>query len=109
MSNIIHAASCPCCADLLRFDRRRFLQMGGAAVAAATLPFGAFAAEGNYEAMVISCIDPRFPELVRNYTNGRGLTGKFSQFVIAGAAIGAVAPKFKDWQPAVWENIGASI
>ena len=105
-----HADSCSCCSDFFRrLDRRRFLQVGGGALAAAALPLGAFAAEGNYDAMVISCIDPRFPELVRNYTTQRGLTDKFSQLVIAGAAIGAVAPAFKTWQPAVWDNIGTSI
>src|SRR5215467_9655471 len=37
------------------------------------------------------------------------LTGKFSQFVIAGAAIGVVAPAFKDWHKAFWDNLGTSI
>jgi len=103
--------SCACCADLLRrrFDRRHFLLMAGATGLAATLPFPAPAAEGNYEAMVLYCIDPRFVEPVRSYTNERGLTGKFSQFVIAGAAIGVVAPKFKNWHPAFWDNLAASI
>lgn len=111
MTGLTHLDACTCCADLLRnrFDRRRFLQIAGSAGLAATLPFGAFAATGNYEAMVLSCIDPRFPELVRTYTNQRGLTGKYSQFVIAGAAIGVVAPKFKDWQKAFWDNLAASI
>ena len=58
---------------------------------------------------MLSCIDPRFPELTRAYTASRGLTGKFSQFVMAGAAIGVVAPAFKNWHNTFWDNLAASI
>jgi carbonic anhydrase len=92
-----------------RFDRRAFLKAAGGAGVLAAFPFAALAAEGNYEAMVLSCIDPRFPELTLNYMKGRGLAGKYSQFVIAGASIGVVAPAFKDWQKAFWDNLAASI
>lgn len=104
-------AACTCCGDLLQhqFDRRRFLQVAGGAALASVVPFGAFAASGNYEAMVLSCIDPRFPELTLNYAKGRDLTGKYSQFVFAGAAIGVVAPAFKGWHKTFWDNLGASI
>ena len=61
---------------------------------------------GDYEAMVLSCIDPRFQEPVRNYTAAEKLTGKYNQFVLAGAAIGVVAPAFKDWHKAFWDNLG---
>ena len=40
---------------------------------------------------------------------GRGLLGKYSQFVIAGGSIGVVAPVFKDWHKAFWDNLAASI
>ena len=67
------------------------------------------AASGKYEAMVLACIDPRFHELVSKYTAGRHLTGKYSQFTIAGAAIGVVAAAFKGWHKTFWDNLGASI
>jgi len=76
---------------------------------ATAFPMLAWGAEGNYEAMVLSCIDPRFPELTLNYMKGRGLVGKYSQFVIAGASIGVVAPNFQDWHKAFWDNLAASI
>jgi carbonic anhydrase len=104
--------ACACCGDLLagRLDRRRFIQWSGAAgLAVALPPFIALAAEGNYEAMVVGCIDPRLQEPVHAYTSQRGLTGKFSQFVIAGAAIGVVAPAFKDWHKAFWDNLATSV
>ena len=103
---------CACCADLLarQFDRRRFLISTAGGLAAAALgPSLAFAASGKYEAMVLSCIDPRFQEPVRNNLADRSLTGKYSQFVIAGAAIGVVAPAFKDWHETFWDNLGASV
>jgi len=108
---LIRHSACTCCADLLRrrFDRRQFLVMGGTVGLAAALPGAAWGATGHYEAMVLNCIDPRFPNLIRDYTNQRGLTGKYSHFVIAGASIGVVAPKFKDWQKAFWDNLAASM
>ena len=108
---VMHPPACSCCGDLLsgRFDRRAFLKAAGGAGVLAAFPLAALAAEGNYEAMVLSCIDPRFPELTLNYMKGRGLVGKYSQFVFAGASIGVVAPAFKDWHKAFWDNLAASI
>ena len=101
-------SSCACCGDLLRgaFSRRHFVSGAAAFGAAAALsPYTALAAEGHYEAMVLGCIDPRLQEPMHRYTARRGLTGKFSQFVIAGAAIGVVAEPFKDWRKAFWDNL----
>jgi carbonic anhydrase len=67
------------------------------------------AAGGNYEAMLLSCIDPRMQEPVRDYMLKRGLIAKYSQFTFAGAAIGAVAPKFAGWHKTFWDNLAASI
>jgi len=67
------------------------------------------AASGSYEAMVLACIDPRFQEPVRDAMAARNLTGQFSQFVFAGASIGAVAPTFQDWHKTFWDNLAASI
>src|SRR4051812_30051827 len=107
----VHAAGCACCGDLLRshFDRRRFLLVGGAAGLAAALPSQLFAATGNYEAMVLTCIDPRFPEPTINYMKTRNMVGKYSQFTFAGAAIGVVAPAFKAWHKTFWDNLAASV
>jgi len=80
------------------------MQIAGAGLAITLPSFFVVAAEGNYEAMVLTCIDPRIQEPVWKYLAGRDLTGKYSQFVIAGAAIGVVAPAFKDWHKAFWDN-----
>ena len=46
---------------------------------------------------------------MRRYVVNRGLAGKYSQFVFAGAAIGVVAPAFKDWHNGFWDNLSTSI
>jgi carbonic anhydrase len=90
--------------------RRCFLQLaGGAGLLAAASPFAAFAAEGDYDAMLLSCIDPRMVSPVYKYMDQRSLTGQYSQFVIAGAAVAVVAPKFEAWRPAFWENLAATV
>lgn len=103
--------NCSCCGELVRgrFDRRQFLQAAGITGLAAALPFTAWTAEGNYEAMLLSCIDPRMVTPVYNYMEKRGLGGKYSQFVIAGAAIAVVAPKFATWRVAFWDNLATSV
>ncbi|HEY3909560.1 MAG TPA: twin-arginine translocation signal domain-containing protein [Stellaceae bacterium] len=104
--------SCACCGDWLpgRFDRRGLLKAAGmAGLAAAALPFRAWAAEGDYDAMLLSCIDPRMVTPVYDYMQKRGLAGKYSQFVIAGAAIAVVAPKFAAWRPAFWDNTATTL
>ncbi len=63
----------------------------------------------KYQAMVLSCIDPRFQSIVFNYLKKRKLNGKYSLFSIAGAAIGVTAPKFKKWHKTFWDNLETSI
>ncbi len=93
----------------MRYDRRRFLTLGAAAGLSLAMPSLVFGAEGNYEAMLLTCIDPRFPEPTLKYMQSRNMIGKYSQFTFAGASIGVVAPKFKTWAPAFWDNLAASI
>jgi carbonic anhydrase len=102
---------CTCsCGDLLArgYDRRRFMQMAGG-VAAAAFPLTAVAQGTTYEAMLLSCIDPRTQEGVRAYMDKQGLLNKYSQFTFAGAAIGVVAPKFIAWHKTFWDNLAATV
>ena len=103
-----------CCSDILRHSnsRREFMRLAGGAVLYSSigmLSAGVQAASGNYEAMVLSCIDPRFQDLVNKKQASDGLSGKYSAFTVAGASIGVVAPAFKEWSRTFWENLGASI
>ena len=63
----------------------------------------------KYEAMVLSCMDPRFQTKVYKYLKKKKLTGKYSSFTIAGAAIGVTAKKFKKWQSTFLDNLSTSI
>ena len=63
----------------------------------------------KYNAMVLSCIDPRFQPKVFNYLKKKNLTGKYSSFTIAGGSIGVTAKKFKKWHSTFWENLATSI
>ena len=63
----------------------------------------------KYEAMVLSCIDPRFQPKVYKYLKNKKLTGKYSSFTIAGAGVGVTHKKFKNWQSTFLENLSTSI
>ena len=63
----------------------------------------------NYEAMVLSCIDPRFQNFVNKENAKKGLTNKYSAFTIGGGSIGVVAPTFKKWHQTFWENLDMSV
>ena len=108
----MHAHSghaCVCCGDLgtARFGRRAL--MLGAAATLATPRFVLAADDKQYEAMIVGCIDPRLQTPVRDFAAKRGLVGKYSQFIFAGAAIGAVAPKFADWHKTFWDNLAITV
>ena len=63
----------------------------------------------KYQAMVLSCIDPRFQPIVYNYLKKKRLNGKYSAFTIAGSAIGVTANEFKKWQKSFWDNFDTSL
>ena len=63
----------------------------------------------DYKAMVLSCIDPRFQPKVFNYLKNKKLSGKYSSFTIAGAALGVTSSKFKKWHSTFWQNLETSI
>ena len=76
---------CSCCELSLgpHVDRRRLVQLAGAAgLAIALRPAFSWAAEGDYEAMVLYCIDPRVPEITRNYLVEHGLAGNRGHLVV---------------------------
>ena len=53
--------------------------------------------KSKFKAMVLSCMDPRFQHLVHNHLKKKKLTGMYSAFTIAGAAVGVTHNKFKKW------------
>lgn len=114
--------NCGCgpCAAAIRHGlaRRGFLRLAGAgAVGVALHPRGARAkGESGYQAMLLSCIDPRTQAPIADWMNrpergshALGLRGKYSQVTIAGAAVATVAPAFAGWRQTFWDNLDASI
>ena len=65
--------------------------------------------KSKFKVMVLSCIDPRFQHLVHNHLKKKKLTGKYSAFTIAGAAVGVTHDKFKKWHKTFYDNLGTSI
>ena len=100
-----HHGGCSC---LPALSRRGVLGIGfGAAVFAAT--GSALAAGGNYELMLIDCIDPRLTTFSWSYMASRNLQNRYSQFTIAGGPIAAVAPVFADWRTTWWDNLDITV
>lgn len=90
-------------------SRRGFLGLSLGVGALAAMPGGAFAAYGDSELMLLSCIDPRLVHEVHEQMEARKLGGEYSQVVLAGGPVAAVAPAFKSWHAAVWGNLDATI
>jgi carbonic anhydrase len=65
--------------------------------------------KSKYKAMVLSCMDPRFQHLVHSFLKKKKLTGKYSAFTIAGAAVGVTHSKFKKWHNTFYDNLTTSI
>lgn len=99
--------TCACCGPFLG---RRALFAAAGLLAGSAMMSRPRAEDGTkFDAMLLTCIDPRFVTPVFKWMDGRGLSGKYSRFGIAGSAVGTVAPAFKAWHPAFWDNLGASI
>ena len=100
---------CACCPPNLT-GRRGLMGLAAAGLASAALPRAARAGNGtDYDSMLLTCIDPRFIDIVDHWMADQNLKGKYSRFAIAGASIGVVAPAFERWAPAFWDNLAASI
>ncbi|MDO9709159.1 hypothetical protein [Paracraurococcus lichenis] len=102
----LHHAGCGCALPLAR---RGLLGSLGALTALAALPRSARAASGNYEAMLVNCIDPRFTTGSYAYMGEHHMRDRYSQFVIAGGPIGAVHARFAAWHQAFWDNLDITV
>ncbi|BDG70371.1 hypothetical protein [Roseomonas fluvialis] len=102
MPRFHHAPGCGCTA---RPGRRAVLGL----LAAAGIARGAAAGSGQYEAMLLNCIDPRFTTGSFLFMSSHGLRDRYSQFTIAGGPIGVVHPRFASWHQAFWDNLGVTV
>ncbi len=117
-------SSCACCtppsmSPSAGMGRRQFLNWGAAGAVAGGLalaaPSASWAGGGNYESMLVNCIDPRFTTLSWQYmgllqgVSRDKLEDNYSHFVMAGGPIGAVHPKFEAWHKTYWDNLDITV
>ena len=69
---------------------------------------GAFAADGT-EALLLNCIDYRLTAATTRYMTDHRMAGKYDQFILAGAALGAKTDKFPAWGTTFWEHVQVAI
>lgn len=105
----VHHPACGCGETVSPMARRSMLAIAGAMMGTALLGRGASAASGDYEAMLVNCIDPRFTTNSLQYMTANGMRDRYSQFVIAGGPIGAMHERFAPWHNAFWENLAITV
>jgi hypothetical protein len=107
--HVAHHAACGCGDSAQGVARRSMLGFAGAMMGAALLSRTASAASGEYEAMLVNCIDPRFTTNSLQHMTANGMRDRYSQFVIAGGPIGAVHQRFAPWHGAFWDNLDITV
>lgn len=96
-------------------DRRWFVKVlaaGSGAVALGTLApierlFAAAFAETDV--LLLSCMDFRLVDATGRWMASQGLTGKYDHIVLAGAALGAITPKYPEWNKTFWDHVGLAV
>ena len=89
-----------------RRDVVRIALLGGSA---SLLGVATAGAAGETDALLLSCMDYRLTQATERYMASRGLGKKYDHIVLAGAALGAVTPKFPAWNQTFWEHLGVAI
>ncbi len=94
-------------------DRRRLIGMlgGGAAglLAGTSLEGQSALAAGSAEALLLNCIDYRLIAATARYMTQHRMEGKYDQFILAGASLGAKNDKFPAWGTTFWEHVQVAI
>ena len=101
------------------FSRRRFLELAGTAGTAAVIATGLslgltrtpslFAAGGEVEALVLSCMDFRLVNEVGFLLNEHGLVNRYDQVILAGATLGVATDKYPAWAETFWNHLDLAI
>lgn len=61
------------------------------------------------DVLVLTCIDYRFPHLVYDYLDERGLVGNYDIFTLPGASLGACCPEYPHWNETLEEVINLAL
>src|SRR5262245_12302 len=95
--------------DVMPASRRDFMRLALLGGSASVLAVAPVHAAGGTDALLLSCMDYRLTEATERYMAGRGLGKKYDHIVLAGAALGAVTPKFPAWNQTFREHLGVAI
>lgn len=100
--------------DTTYIGRRRFLGLGMLGAATLLAPPAATGREDENtkaEALLLSCMDYRFVHPTEHYMASRGLLNKYYYVILAGAALGANAPKPAEpaWKTTFWTHLQTAI
>lgn len=104
-----HHSTCGCLDFSANTQRRGLLTLAGAGLVSALLGGKASAASGDYDAMLVNCIDPRFTTSSMRYMQTNNMQDRYSHFVIAGGPIGAIHSRFAGWHTAFWDNLDVTV
>lgn len=106
----VHDARCGCVpSDRQRPGRRGILAGLAGLGAVGLLPAGSLAANPEFEALVVNCIDPRLTSAHFAYAEANGLRDKYSHFVIPGGPLSLVQERFGPWQQTFWDTLDITI
>jgi carbonic anhydrase len=90
-------------------SRRDFVRIALLGGGASLLGVSTARAAGDTDALLLSCMDYRLTSATERYMASRGLGKKYDHIVLAGAALGAVTPKFPAWNQTFWEHLSVAI
>jgi carbonic anhydrase len=88
--------------------RRGFTTLASAGVLMLSGLQIARAADGT-DALLLTCMDYRLTGKIADYMNGQQMAGKYDHVILAGAALGAVTPRYPDWGRTFREHLAIAI
>ncbi len=87
-------------------NRREFLKLSGAFFIAQSLAVKGLQAGGTtIKALVLGCIDYRYPHLSQKYLESKGYSGSFDNFSLAGGSLALQIDKFPTWIASFNEHV----
>jgi carbonic anhydrase len=106
-----HIDETDCLGQRVTYGRREFLRLAtlgaGAALFMAAAPRAQ--ASGKAKALMLSCMDYRLVDDLVKFMEAEGLRDEYDHVVLAGASLGAVSDKFKDWHDTFWQHLDVAI
>jgi hypothetical protein len=94
-------------------DRRRLIGLLGIGatglIAGTSLAGRSVLAAPGTEALLLNCIDYRLTAATTRYMTQHRMAGKYDQFILAGASLGAKNDKFPAWGTTFWEHVQVAI